>query len=77
MKGNLSHNKKSMLIIYFQSHVHGKSPSDYSKKLSCDMCSYSTSKRTRLREHITAIHFKTFRTRDWTCDICDKSFYEK
>lgn len=65
-------------------HVHGSHGKlgklkevDPEKLFRCELCIYSTLKKSRMSDHVLAVHFKKCRSRDWTCGICDKSFYDK
>ncbi|XP_065340809.1 zinc finger protein Xfin-like [Cloeon dipterum] len=63
-------------LVYHQKNVHGQTEPK-SIILKCEKCSFSTFKRSRIIKHLSAIHFKETRTREWMCEICDKMFFEK
>jgi hypothetical protein len=50
---------------------------DPRKLFKCELCIYSAFTKSKMSNHVIAVHFNKGRTRDYPCEICDKSFFEK
>ncbi|KAF4533549.1 hypothetical protein B566_EDAN001034 [Ephemera danica] len=71
--------RRCNLIKHFKlrHHEHQLNTLNQDVTLKCVHCKFTAKRKHRLKRHMITVHLPESRSRDWKCNICHRTFYDK